>query len=607
MFTPFSIWIRHVVILMSGLLLPAPSWLTAAPEGEAVLASLVAANDGLVREALKKPFVDRGPRGIGEQIMMFAAAYAHPGSQLHRDVSLVGALDVRINEVARVQRDNGLFDLGNFDSPPDAAFVLKTLARAQWFLTQDPTPATEAVRAKLKSLILKTTEGVRTGGVHTPNHRWAICSALAQVHQLYPNPAYVARIDEWLAEGLDINAEGEWSERSANYTGHVNNPSILEVSVLLSRPALLDAVRRSLEASLYYFEPNGEIETVASRRQDQDPSYRKYLWEYYVPYRYIAVLDQNPRFAAMARRVEREFLTELGQDAGNMSSALVLMLEFPEMRGEMPADAVLPHDYAKVFALSGLARIRRGDITATIFGGNDWHLGMGAGSGLSTNPTFFKFRKGAAILDSVRLTPVFFNVGFFHSQGLKVTGPNQYELTQTIAVPYHQPLPPEARRADGDYPLKPDGRIFFRLDFPSRKQDLKTLTTKIVVREVAGGFELDFDLQGLSRVPVALELCFRKDGALVGATPATADAFDGGRKPGAAASEAAKDNFFLKDGMGTYTVGSDTITFGPGSYAPVRIRMEGLEYANYNGQSRVEGYRVYITGTTPFRHTLMIK
>lgn len=593
--TPAPSWFCRVLIL--AVLSLAPGIWAAAPEDEAVLASLVAANDGLVRTALEKPFAERGSRGIGEQIMTFAAAYMHPGAQLHHDPRLVSALDARIDALARLQREDGLFDMGNFDSPPDSAFVLKTLARAQWFLTQDAAPATAAVREKLKTLILATAEGVRTGGVHTPNHRWAICSALAQVHQLYPNAAYVTRIDEWLAEGLDLNAEGEWSERSPNYTAHVNNPSILEVSVLLQRPALLDAVRRSLEASWYYVEANGEFETVASRRQDQDPDARKYLWEYYVPYRYLAALDQNPRFAAVSRRIERDFLAELGDDAGNMSSALVSMLEFPAMRGAMPADAALPVDYAKVFTLSGVARIRRGDTTATIFGGNDWHLGLGAGSGLSTNPSFFKFRKGAAILDSVRLTPLFFNVGFFYPQGLKVTGPNQYELTQVISVPYHQPLPPAARRADGDYPLKPDGRIFFRLDYPSRRQDLKTLTTKVVVREVAGAFELDFDIQGLSGVPVALELCFRKDGTLAGVVPA-ADS---------TAKAETKDNFFLKDGTGTYTVGADTITFGPGSYAPARIRMEGLEYANYKGQNRVDGYRVYLTGTTPFRHTLTIK
>lgn len=566
----------------------------AASDGQAVLAALTQANDELVRQALTESnLTERGPRGLGEQLMILAAAFTHPHSQLHHDPRLIAALDDRIAALRAMQRDNGLFDMGNLDSPPDSAFVLKTLARAQFFLVRDAIPATASVRAQLKDLILKTAEGVRLGGVHTPNHRWAICSALAQVHQLYPDPAYVARIDEWLAEGLDINADGEWSERSPNYNGHVNNPSTLETSVILHYPALLDAVRRNLEMSLYHAEPDGELETVASRRQDQDPARRKHLWEYYVPYRYLAVLDQNPRFAAAARRIERDFLNELGADAGNMSSALVSMLQFPEMLAALPADAGLPTEYAKVFELSGLARIRRGDVTATIFGGNDWHRGLGAGSGLSTNPTFFKLRKGAAVLESVRLSPIFFNTGFYYPTGLKVVGENTYELTQTVSVPYHHPLPADRRNPDGNYPLTPDGRIFFKLDFPARQQEWKTITIKVTVRENAGAFALDFDIQGLSGVTVALELCFRDGGVLAGV-----------EKSLDTTSGDAKDGFYLKDGQGSYKVGDDRITFGPGSFVPARIRMEGLEYANYNGRLRAEGQRVYITGKTPFRHTL---
>ncbi len=580
-------------ILLSLSALPAG----ASPDGPDVFASLIKANDTLARNALTEPGLNtRGARGLGEQIMIFAAAFTNQQSQLHHDQRLIAALDEHCVALRAIQRDDGLFDMGNLDSPPDSAFVLKTLARAQFFLVRNATPETEPVRKRLKELILTTAEGVRLGGVHTPNHRWAICSALAQVHQLYPDPAYVARIDEWLAEGLDINADGEWSERSPNYNGHVNNPSTLETSAILQYPALMEAVRRNLEMSLYYTEPNGELETLASRRQDQDPRLRKYLWEYYVPYRYLAVADQNPRFAAAARRIERDFLTELGKDAGNMSSALVSMLQFPEMLEAMPADTGLSDEYAKVFGLSGLARIRRGDVTATIFGGNDWHLGLGAGSGLSTNPTFFKMRKGAAILESIRLTPIFFNTGFFYPEGLKVVGENTYELTQTVAVPYHQPLPAERRSPDGDYPLTPDGRIFFKLDFPARQQDWKTITIKVVIRENAGAFDLDFDIQGLSDVPVALELCFREGGTLVGV-----------EKNSVATFGDAKDSFFLKEGHGSYTVGDDRITFGPGGFAATRIRMEGLEYANYNGRLRAEGQRVYITGKTPFRYTLSLE
>ncbi|RFC50048.1 MAG: hypothetical protein DUW69_000764 [Verrucomicrobia bacterium] len=594
------------VLLVSMLLgtLAAP---VVAADPKPILIALTEANDALIQQTLLQRAPERGARGVGEKIMVLAAAFTNEHSPFFHDPRLVPALATRIDSLGQMQRRDGLFDMGNLDSPPDSAFVLKTLARGQFFLTRDAAVATQALREKLQALILTTAEGVRQGGIHTPNHRWAVCSALAQVNQLYPNPAYVQRIDEWLAEGLDIDAEGQWSERSPNYNAHVNNPSILEVSLLLKRPALLDAVRRNLEMSWYYAEANGEVETVASRRQDQDPGARKYLWEYYVPYRYLAVRDQNPRFAAVTRRLERDGLAEIGADATNMSSALVLMREFPEMAGSMPPDAALSVDFAKVFKLSGVARIRRGEMTATVFGGNDWHLGLGAGSGLSTNPAFFKFRKGAAVLESVRLTPMFFTTGFFYPEGLKVTGENEYELTQTVSVPYHLPLPVQHLKPDGVYPLTPDGRIFFRLDYASRQQDLKTLTTKVVVREVAGAFVLDFDVQGLAGVPVALELCFRKGGTFTGVMPSTSGEISGERSPDAAAGDDAKDNFFLKEGVGRYTVGADTITFGPGSYRPLHIRMEGLEYANYKGQNRADGYRVYLSGVTPFKRSLTIK
>jgi hypothetical protein len=596
--------------LVSGLLAVLASCISvhaAPPDQDATLAALIAANDGEVSASLDKS-PSGGFRGIGAQAMTAAAAYTTAQSRLYHDARLVPVLDRLVSALLASQRADGLFDVGNLDSPPDSAFILKTLARAQFFLERDNQPATAAVRAKLKTLILQAAEGVRQGGVHTPNHRWAICSALAQVHQLYPNPAYVARIDDWLGEGLDSNSEGEWAERSPNYTAHVNNPSILEVAVLLQRPELLEPIRRNLEMTLAYIEVNGELETVQSRRQDQAQRARKYIWEYYVPYRYLAGVDQNPRFAAVVRRIERDFLAELGADATNMSSALVAHLQFAAMAKPMPTAADLPDSYAKVFAQSGLARIRRGNVTASIFGGNDWHLGLGVGSGLSTNPAFFKFRKGAAVLDSVRFSPGFFNTGFFYPQSLTVTGPNEYQLVQVLQVPYHLPLPAAHRRADGSYRHTGEGRFFSKMDFPNRPKDFKTLTTRVTVRENHGAFDLVFDVDGFAGVPVILELCFRKDGTLAGVEkPAASEGGRGGGGRAGPAMENDQDSFVLKGGQGSYTVGSDRIEFGPGASAHNRLRMEGENYSVYNGHNRAEGYRVYLTGVTPFKHTLTVK
>jgi hypothetical protein len=70
------------------------------------------------------------------------------------------------------------------------------------------------------------------------------------------------------------------------------------------------------------------------------------------------------------------------------------------------------------------------------------------------------------------------------------------------------------------------------------------------------------------------------------------------------------DNYQLVEGQGTYTVGGDTITFGPGNGSGLRqpIAMDPGEKYTYLGGSLVPaGQRVYITGEVPFRYTLRIR
>ncbi|MBC7369881.1 MAG: hypothetical protein H7343_24210 [Undibacterium sp.] len=123
-------------------------------------------------------------------------------------------------------------------------------------------------------------------------------------------------------------------------------------------------------------------------------------------------------------------------------------MESPAPGAGLPPSSPLPENFTRHFANSGLVRIRRRATTATIFGGGDWAALRDIASGLATNPTLFKYRKGAAILEPVRLAPGFFSLGYFRSEGLVPTpAAPGWLLHQTMRAAYYQPLPAERRNA----------------------------------------------------------------------------------------------------------------------------------------------------------------
>ena len=137
--------------------------------------------------------------------------------------------------------------------------------------------------------------------MHTPNHRWEICKALAHLNHLWPSRRLKARINDWLGEGIDQDPEGEYSERSPNYASEVTNKSLLTIARYADLPKLRSNVRRNLQLTLYRIQPNGEVETVQSRRQDQTGI--QDTWKYLTHYRELAIRDRDGRFAAVAGQI----------------------------------------------------------------------------------------------------------------------------------------------------------------------------------------------------------------------------------------------------------------------------------------------------------------
>jgi hypothetical protein len=520
----------------------------------------------------------------------------HPAGLLSSAEQLAGLLGKR-------QNPSGLFRGGdNVDSPPDTAFSVNDLADAALLLRHADDPAARSLAGALGRLLAAATPGLLTGGVHTPNHRWELSAALTRLHRLEPRPALAARVEQWLDEGIDIE-DGLYSERSANYAAHVSNPSLLLVAGVFDRPGLLDAVERNLTATLDLLLPDGTVETVLSRRQDQRG--RIPLRAFLLPLRAMAVLRGRGDLAWAAG-----IALDQGIDAPG-SAATALLLE-PIVGRALPPAAPPARPRLRHFRAAGTVVAHGPAVTTVVFGGSDYSRHRRIRSGLSNSPTFLRVHAGAAVLDSVRMSRTFFGVGPFRAEGLVLEPGPVAVLRESVTAAYYQPLRPEDRDDGGRYHLGDDGRFSAAMSFGRRAGDEVTLTTVIRValdptdrppgREDRGRGEdrrghgdsvgLAVEVAG-AVVDWALELAFRPGGVLTGARPV-----GGGR-------------WLLESGTAVYRVDGDelrvTVVEGPQAasesgpgYHP------GEDYEFLGGTDAAEGVLLYVTGKAPSTLSLRI-
>ena len=548
-----------------------------------ILQRLLTANDNQV--ALLLESVNPGnltfSRKTGYHIAVLSASYCSPGSTYYHNPLLASKLNLLIQFLADAQSEDGTVNIANLESPPDTAFLMEILSATAPILLKDNSKELSAINSDLKKIIVKAGDALSKGGVHTPNHRWVICAALSQINALYPDKKYRDRIDDWLGEGIFTDKDGHYPERSGTYSA-VENTAFITMARLLNKPSLLQPVRKNLEMMYYYMEPDGELVSTDSRRQDQYAPRNISL--FYLQYRYMAIRDNNSHFAAIAKQIES--MKDFGEAV--LDRSLFQFMENSLLQKELPVADHLPVNYEKLFTTSHLLRIRRNNTTATLFGGVDWPLIIA--SGRSNSPNFFSFRKGKAILKYMRLSTNFFSMGYFYSDGLKKEG-DKYILHKKLEVPYYQPLPKSQRNNRGDYKLSPsiDDRFWNKMDFKNRPvSNVKTLETTISFLETNGTIELNFSIAGLEAVPVTIELCFLEGGKLSGVSAAN------------------DDNNFLEKGYAEYEMEGDIIRFGPGSLAHQSVKgLEGERYSTHFGSLRTEGMHVYLTGITPFNHKLV--
>lgn len=475
-----------------------------------------------------------------------------PESQFHNDRDLVEKLGCTANFLLNLQHADGTIDLlsTNFHSTPDTGFIVKWLSPVWRLLDKSTVSEKKEILEPLYQFLIQAGEALKVGGIHTPNHRWVVCSALAELYKIKMDPGYLQRAERWLMEGIDMDADGQYEEKSSYIYSSLSNRVLISIARGFDKPELLDHVRKNLEMNFYYLHPNGEIVTEASGRQDN--SIIGTLENYYYPYRYLALKDNNGQFAAACRLIED---TAFEKTTG----FLYYFLEDPELWKDLPAADPLPVDYARTFENSKLTRIRRGSYDASILAGST---------------VFFTFHKKQVALQGIRFASAFFGKGQFSADSFTEEN-GKYVLTSNLEGPYYQPFPKEKIPGDG---------VWSKMPRSERAQsEVQQLNSKVTISEVDGGFLLDIAIQGTDHVPVAVELIFRPGGTFVGTVP----------------HEQLEDAVYLKEGKGKYSSGESAIHFGPGIHEHRWVQIRGA-------LPKMDAPTAFLTGFTPFHHQIRI-
>lgn len=572
---------------------------------------LVEEADRYVTELLEKH--DGDVAGLPHRVAMgrllaLVTVFTEPGSAHRGSPALPAAMAACVARLEHLQGPTGLFDGTNLSSPPDSAFTINDACMALEIvgaargdglgdgLGDGVDDRLADVGRQLRAVVERITDALVAGGVHTPNHRWELCAALARIHSLQeregrPRPEISERIGQWLAEGIDQLPDGMYSERSPLYATAVTNPSLLAIADYAGRPELLEHVRTNLAAFLPWFNPDGTVESLFSRRQDQWFTFDAGAFQ--MLYRRLANQDGRTDFAAAAAWLRQFPLLE-------PVKALARTRLDPWLAPELPRDPGFRHSGGGLPAAMtperaelrscGIHRFHGSGNVVTVYGGCD-ELVPGAVSGLSSNPTFLRFGHGAAVLSDVRLSRSFFDLGPFRSQETVRSGTG-VSLSETVEANFYLPLPPEIRRQDGIYALEHEGRFSASMNFSSRPTVVHRLKTDVTVHAAGAETVVEIGFDGAD-TSFALELTFRPGGVLEGVEPIGGSGM-----------------YQLADGTGRYSVGGDVIEFGPGNPHDADtppVYNPGEAYRYLAGTNATDGLKVYITGRTRGTHRFTVR
>lgn len=415
-------------------------------------------------------------RQCGFDLSALACGYVTKDSAHYLSERVKAALTAALAYLRAHQRPGGCVDLlsCNVASAPDTAFMINAVLNAWWLLERCEDARAAWLRPALMRLIDSAASGIAAGGFHTPNHRWAIAACLLHCAKITGRRELEARARTYLREGLDINEDGEFAERSAGNYNQVNDDQMLRLYMATGDRTFLHAAEKNLEMMYCYIDPDGSVFTNNSTRQDMGK--KIYLDTYYPLYLMAGYFLGREDFGAMA-----EWIYQDCRRRGTWPDGVEWLLLLPQMDGfgaQAPFEPPFLR-YDRLFEHSDIARVRRGGFSLTLMRGK---------------PNFLYFQSGALPL-YMAIYQNLCDQRNFVPETLERTE-RGFRLSGRAPVWYYQP-----------FDQKPQTSDWWRMDNAARERlTAEGLHTLVEAELTEEGVRLHIRTQGVDRLPVRVEI-----------------------------------------------------------------------------------------------------
>jgi len=496
-------------------------------------------------------------------LLTLTPAYYCKKSKYYKNVEVLQAMLILTKTMKSMQREDGTFDLpiSNFHSAPDVGFIMHNTYRTYKIMENRAKTNQEIeLKDKIYNIIKTSAKGLHDGGFHTPNHRWVEAAGLAMAYNITKEKYLKDMALRYLEEGMDIDENGEWTERSPGIYNAVSDNAVMVLAEQLDKPELYNDVIKNMELMFHYLESNGSVFTQNSVRVDKGegmPEKAFYPTTYYHIYLKMAYLFNNGQYAKFADLI---FESSLRNGRG-MPNALWLYMLVEELQEFEIEFKDIPTKYEVFYKPSKIVRMRNDNFGVTILGD-------------SSN---FMFVQNNNMRCYVKMCSSFFAVGQFKSKEITKTDKG-YQLTFNAHGRYLMP-----------FKEKPETSDFLKMDHSKREivnqVDLDYIVNiKIIDNEV----QLSIKTNGCEQVPIKIEFCLTGNCIVKG------------------------NNYIIKgtpgesiiSGNGSFqaSVGNNTLQIGPG----FMDHYYTSEMRGSDPQSKKD-FTVYFTGYTNINKTIYIK